>query len=103
MAKKPKLTRSTRNAFVDLGFDPEEAECLKVQATLMSAVARLITARGLTQRAAAELFGITQPRIRDLVGGKIELFSIDTLVTMLSRATSLSPDSNLPPPHAALR
>lgn len=86
MTKKPKLTRSTGNVFADLGFEPEEAESLKIRATLMSTVARLITERGLTQKAAAELFGVTQPRISDLVRGKIELFSIDTLVNMLSRA-----------------
>jgi len=42
--------------------------------------------RGLTQAKAAQLFGVTQPRISDLVRGKIDLFSIDGLVDMLARA-----------------
>ena len=47
---------------------------------------RLIEARRLTQAAAAKLFGVTQPRVSNLVRGKIDLFSIDTLVDMLARA-----------------
>jgi len=42
--------------------------------------------RGLSQAQTAKLFGVTQPRVSDLVRGKTELFSIDTLVRMLARA-----------------
>jgi predicted XRE-type DNA-binding protein len=52
----------------------------------MLEVERLIDARGLTQAEAAKLFHVTQPRISDLTRGKIERFSIDTLVEMLARA-----------------
>ena len=55
------------------------------RAQLMVEVRRLIRARKLTQRAAAKLLGVTQPRISDLIRGKIDLFSIDTLVNMLAR------------------
>lgn len=41
--------------------------------------------RGLTQAKAAKLLGVSQPRISGLVRGRIELFSIDTLVEMLAR------------------
>jgi len=41
---------------------------------------------GLTQKEAAETLGVTQPRISDLMRGKIDVFSIDTLIAMLSRA-----------------
>jgi predicted XRE-type DNA-binding protein len=51
----------------------------------MVEVRRLIRARKLTQRAAANLLGVTQPRVSDLIRGKIDLFSIDTLVNMLAR------------------
>lgn len=44
----------------------------------------LIDEDGLTQARAAKLFGVTQPRISDLVRGKIELFSIDALVNMVA-------------------
>ena len=83
---KIKMTRSSGNVFKDLGFSAEEAEHLKIRSTMMARLRELITARGLTQADAAALFGVTQPRVSDLVRGKIDLFSIDTLVDMLSHA-----------------
>jgi predicted XRE-type DNA-binding protein len=81
-----KITRSSGNVFSDLAFGDEEAEHLQIRSTLMIAVNNIISDRQLTQVDAAKLFGVSQPRISDLVRGKIELFSIDMLVTMLSRA-----------------
>ena len=81
---KPRITRSRGNVFRDLGFAPEEAEHLRLRSQLMIELRKLIEARGLTQKQAAALFGVTQPRISDLVRGKIELFSLDTLVDMLA-------------------
>lgn len=52
----------------------------------MKKLGRLIKARKLTQKSVAKLFGVTQPRISDLVRGKIDLFSIDMLVNMRARA-----------------
>ena len=46
---------------------------------------QMITARGLKQAEAAELLGVTQPRVSDLMRGRIDLFSIDTLIDMLAR------------------
>lgn len=46
----------------------------------------VISGAGLTQEAAARLFGVSQPRVSDLVRGKIHLFSLDTLVDMLTHA-----------------
>jgi predicted XRE-type DNA-binding protein len=83
--KKVKLTRSTGNVFHDLGFSPDEAEYLKVRAELMVNLQKVITARGLKQAEAAELLGVTQPRVSDLMRGRIDLFSIDTLIDMLAR------------------
>ncbi|HYD49862.1 MAG TPA: helix-turn-helix transcriptional regulator [Terriglobales bacterium] len=83
---RAKLTKSSGNVFRDVGFSAEEAVSLKIRADLMIKLSKIIEARGLTQAAAAKLMGVTQPRISDLVRGKIELFSIDTLVEMLSRA-----------------
>lgn len=45
-----------------------------------------IKSKGWTQKEAAKQLGVTQPRISDLVRGRIDLFSIDALVTMLARA-----------------
>jgi predicted XRE-type DNA-binding protein len=80
-----KIERSTGNVFRDLGFGAKEAESLRLRAELMVEVRRLIRARKLTQHAAADLLGVTQPRISDLIRGKIDLFSIDSLVNMLAR------------------
>jgi predicted XRE-type DNA-binding protein len=83
--EKVKLTRSSGNVFRDLGFSGDEAEYLKVRAELMAHLQKVITARGLKQAAAAELLGVTQPRVSDLMRGRIDLFSIDTLIDMLAR------------------
>ena len=81
-----KIRRSSGNVFRDLGFPAEEATNLKIRSDLMIRLSKLIAARGLTQAQAAELFGVTQPRISDLVRGKIDRFSIDTLIAMLGHA-----------------
>ena len=80
------MHRSSGNVFRDLGFPSEEAENLRVRADLMIALSRLIQSRHLTQAAAAGLFGVSQPRVSDLVRGKIERFSVDTLIAMLGSA-----------------
>ncbi len=81
-----KIRRSSGNVFRDLGFSPDEAEHLKIRSDLMIRLSKLIEARGLTQAQAADLFGVTQPRVSDLVRGKIDRFSIDTLIAMLGHA-----------------
>ena len=78
-----RIRRSSENVFRDLGFSQQEAENLKIRTTLMIRLSQLIEARGLTQAQAASLFKVTQPRVSDLVRGKIDRFSIDTLVAML--------------------
>lgn len=52
----------------------------------MLMVEQLITERKLTQAKAARLFGVSQPRVSDVVRGRIERFTIDALVEMLARA-----------------
>jgi predicted XRE-type DNA-binding protein len=102
------VTRSTGNVFEDLGFAPEEAENLKIRSTLMGSIRTIIECEELTQTRAAELFGVSQPRISDLVRGKIELFSIDALVNMLASGghhvevsvRSLTPPRTPPPATA---
>ncbi len=80
------ITPSSGNIFLDLGFPPGEAENLKIRAHLMSELREILRQRDLRQAEAAELLGVTQPRINDLMRGKIERFSIDTLVNMLTLA-----------------
>jgi predicted XRE-type DNA-binding protein len=81
-----KITRSSGNVFLDLGFPPAEAAHLKLRSDLVLALLDLIRDRGLTQARAAKLFGVSQPRVSDLKTMKIERFSIDTLIEMLGRA-----------------
>ena len=77
---------STSNIFCDLGFGAEEAANLKLRAMLMVEIEKHIREQRLTQKRAAERLGVTQPRISDLMRGKIELFSVDTLITILTHA-----------------
>ncbi len=81
-----KSRRSSGNVFRDLGFSREESENLKIRSNLMIRLSKLIETRKLTQAQAAALLGVTQPRVSDLVRGKIDRFSIDTLVAMLGHA-----------------
>ena len=78
-----KIRRAKHDVFTELGFGPEEAATLRVRAELMIALQRVIEAQHLTQARAARVLGVTQPRISDLMRGKIERFSVDTLVAML--------------------
>jgi predicted XRE-type DNA-binding protein len=81
-----RIRRSTGNVFRDLGFSEEEAENLKIRADLMIELTSLIEAQELTQEAAARLLGVTQPRVSDLMRGKIDRFSVDSLIEMLGHA-----------------
>jgi len=81
-----KVEKSSGNVFRDIGFNPEEAASLRIRSELMLKLSEILKQRGLTQAAAAKLMGVTQPRVSDLVRGKIDLFSIDTLIDMISRA-----------------
>lgn len=65
---------------------PQQAENMKLRATLMTALKDRIAQSGISQAQAAELFGVTQPRVSDLVRGKINLFGLDALVNMATAA-----------------
>jgi len=65
---------------------PQEAASMKARSALMMELSAAIQKRGMTQSEAAEIFGVTQPRISDLVRGKVNLFSLDTLMDMAATA-----------------
>ena len=65
---------------------PAEAENMKLRSSLMIALREHIKQTGMSQIQAAKVFGVTQPRISDLMRGHIDLFSIDSLVNMLTAA-----------------
>jgi predicted XRE-type DNA-binding protein len=94
-AEMTTIVESTGDVFRDIGFSRTEAANLKLRADLMLELRQVIKTRNLTQIEAAKLFDVTQPRVSDIVRGKIHLFTIDTLVTMLARAgvaTRVVPD-----------
>lgn len=80
-----KITPSSGNVFRDLGFSREEAEHLLIRSDLMIAVQKALERRALKQADAAKLLRVTQPRISDLLRGRIDLFSTDALIDMLAR------------------
>lgn len=65
---------------------PAEAENMKLRSTLMMALEQHIRAKGWTRVEAARRLGVTQPRVSDLLRGKIDLFALDTLVNMVAAA-----------------
>ena len=65
---------------------PQEAASMKARSALMMELSASIQERGMTQSDAAALFGVTQPRISDLMRGKVNLFSLDTLIDMAATA-----------------
>jgi len=65
---------------------PTEAENMKLRSTLMMTLKNHIVSTGLSQVEAAKLLSVTQPRLSDLMRGKINLFAIDTLVNMAAAA-----------------
>ncbi len=80
-----KITRSSGNVFRDLGFGREEAEHLIIRSELMIKIEKLLKARGLTQSEAGRVMRVSQPRVSDLLRGRLDLFSTDALIDMLAR------------------
>jgi len=80
--------KSSGNVFADLGFDKEEALNLKIRSQLMIEVDKALMGKKLNQTAAAKMLCISQPRISDLLRGKVDKFTIDALVNILSKLGS---------------
>ena len=88
-------TEAGGNVFADLGFEPAEAEQLKVESErrikadlkvqLMNEVAMLFREQDMKQEEAARLLDVTRPRVSDVMTGKASKFTIDALVDMLQK------------------
>jgi predicted XRE-type DNA-binding protein len=74
------------NVWDALEPDPAKRESLKLRSSLMLALTRHIKRQGMTQAEAAKALGVTQPRISNLIHGKIDLFALDMLVKMATAA-----------------
>lgn len=80
------MTEPSRFASVWDAIEPVHAASMRARADLMIGLSEFIRQQGMTQSQAAELFGVTQPRVSDLMRGKITLFSLDTLMDMAATA-----------------
>jgi len=90
-------TRAAGNVFLDLGFAPTEAkrllahadaqidESIRLKQQLMDEIAEWMKQASVTQAVAAEVLHVTRPRVSDVINHKVEKFTIDALVSMLTR------------------
>jgi len=80
------MTKVTKgNVFEDLGFDPAESADLALRAYLMAEIRKFIERNGLTQMKAAKFFGVRQPKISNIINGRVEEISSDYLVGLLAK------------------
>jgi len=86
MSERMKRVRGSGNVFRDIGFDRTEAENLKLRSDLMIRIEEFFRRSGMTQADGARALGLTQPRLNALLKGRMELFSLDALVTIANRA-----------------
>lgn len=90
---KPETYVSVWDAIADT---PEEAANLRVRSELMDKITAIVEESGWTQLEAASHCGVTQPRINDLLRGRISRFSLDALVKIaaaLGRRVRVEPDA----------
>ena len=78
----PRITRGSTNVFADLGF--ENADELLAKSELAAQILKTVRARRLTQVAAGELLGISQPKVSALLNGRLDGFSTDRLFRFLN-------------------
>ena len=81
-----RVTRSSGNVFIDLGFDQAGAEIIALRAEVMIRIEQRLKSQGWTQLEAARRLGITQPRVSKLIKGVWQDFSLDMLLTLAARA-----------------
>ena len=82
MTKKIKYKESSGNVFADLGVEnPEEA---LAKSELARQIAKLIKKKKLSQKQAAEILGIDQPKISNLIRGRLRSFSLERLIRFLN-------------------
>jgi predicted XRE-type DNA-binding protein len=80
------VVNSSGNVFIDLGYPPDEAAILQMRADLMADLRKFIKTKRLTQAKSAEILGVSQSRVSDLMRGKWEKFSLEMLITLATRA-----------------
>ncbi len=82
--KKSKPRRTTSgNVFQDLDFSPEESRVLTLKAQLAGLIVRVTRERQLTQRELGKIWSVPQPRVSEVLTGKLSLVSIERLIEFL--------------------
>lgn len=89
------------NVWDAISDTPEQAENMKIRARLMQILNDWIAKRGLSQEDAAKALGITQPRVSELARGKVQLFSVDKLISIMAHAGILIERIEVREPEAA--
>lgn len=82
---KVEFHRGSGNVFTDLGFPSDHAANLQLRSDLIIQLRKRLATLGDTQSEWAALLGVSQPRVSDLLRGKIERFSVDTLIAFLGK------------------
>jgi len=82
------MVEKFESVFDAIADSPEEALNMKLRAALIREIRIKVAAAGWTQKKTAHRIGITQPRVSDLLRGKLSKFSLDALVNMLARLGS---------------
>ena len=83
---KRKVTESSGNVFLDLGFPRHQAAVMLLRAELAEALRRWMERNRLTQAQAARRLGVAQPRVSEIARGKVELLSLDYLAGLCAKA-----------------
>ena len=97
--RKPMNNERFASVWDAIESTPALAANMRLRSSLMIALKDHLTREGLSQSQAAKVFGVTQPRVSDLMRGKIELFGLDSLVNMLA-AAGLCVDMHIAQPES---
>lgn len=81
-----RITRSSGNVFLDLGFPPHEAIVMLLRCQLAEALRKWMAREGLPPAQAAKRLGVVQPRISEIVCNKVDKLSLDYLVGLCAKA-----------------
>jgi len=83
---KETTIKSSGNIFLELGFPPEEAAILQMRSEIMAELRKFIKNKKLTQTKEADILGVSQSRVSDLMRGKWEKFSLEMLIALATKA-----------------
>ncbi|TKB67152.1 MAG: transcriptional regulator [Nitrospira sp.] len=83
---RTRITRGSRNVFLDLGFPPHEAAVMLLRCEIAEALRKWMAREELTQAQAAKRLDVVQPRISEIARNKVEKLSLDYLVGLCAKA-----------------